>query len=63
MKRIDDKDLELSVAYALRDLNPWPPKDDGRKDPPALIYARKVVAYFRLCGWRVVHDDVPVGGK
>ena len=48
---IDDKAaLLMDVRFALRGLDPWPPK--GQR-VPSEDYARKVVAHLKLCGWEI----------
>jgi hypothetical protein len=46
----DEADLLADIRFALRGLDPWPPKGDVR---PSKDQARKVVEHLRLCGWEV----------
>ena len=52
---IDDEAVLLSdIRFALRGLDPWPPKGSAR---PSEDYARKVVEHLRLCGWQIARPE------
>ena len=46
----DEAALISDVRFALRGLDPWPPKGGAR---PSEDFARRVVERIRLCGWEV----------
>ena len=46
----DEAALLADIRFALRGLDPWPPKGSAR---PSEDYTRKVVEHLRLCGWEV----------
>ena len=43
----DEVALLADIRFALRGLDPWPPKGNAR---PSEDYARRVVEHLRLCG-------------
>ena len=45
----DEAALLADIRFALRGLDPWPPKNAK----PSEDYARKVLAHLKLCGWDV----------
>ena len=45
----DEEDLVAEIRFALRQLDPWPPKSGA---VPSEDYARKVVSQLKLSGWR-----------
>jgi hypothetical protein len=51
----DEAALLADVRFALRGLDPWPPKGSTK---PSEDYARKVVEQVRLCGWEI-HRPMP----
>jgi len=51
MNMIDDEAALLAdIRFALRGLDPWPPKCKAK---PSEDYARKVLAHLKLCGWDI----------
>ena len=50
METPDEAALLGDIRFALRGLNPWPPKGSLR---PSEQYARKVVEQLKLCGWQI----------
>lgn len=46
----DEAALLDDIRFALRGLDPWPPKGSAR---PSEDYARKVVEHLKLCGWEI----------
>ena len=50
----DEAALLSDVRFALRGLDPWPPKGSAR---PYEDYARKVVEHLRLCGWTITRSE------
>jgi hypothetical protein len=51
MNMIDDEAALLAdIRFALRGLDPWPPKSNAK---PSEDYARKVLSHLKLCGWEV----------
>jgi hypothetical protein len=51
MNTIDDEAALLAdIRFALRGLDPWPPKGNAK---PSEDYARKVLAHLKLCGWDI----------
>jgi hypothetical protein len=51
----DEAALLAVVRFALRGLDPWPPKGNAK---PSEEYARKVLAHLKLCGWQI-HRPLP----
>ena len=43
----DEAALLADIRFALRGLDPWPPKCAAK---PSEDYARKVLAHLKLCG-------------
>ena len=50
METPDEAALLGDIRFALRGLNPWPPKGTLK---PSEQYARKVVEQLKLCGWQI----------
>jgi len=51
----DEAALVADVRFALRGLDPWPPKGNRI---PSEQFARKVVDHLKLCGWEI-HRPLP----
>ena len=45
----DEDALVAEIRFALRELDPWPPKGGG---VPSEDYARRVVNQLKLSGWQ-----------
>lgn len=46
----EEDELLADIRFALRGLDPWPPKGRAR---PSEDYARRVLDQLRLSGWRI----------
>jgi len=51
----DEAALLADVRFALRGLDPWPPKGNR---VPSEEFARKVVQHLKLCRWEI-HRPLP----
>jgi hypothetical protein len=50
-----EDEAALLARFALRGLDPWPPKGNAK---PFEDYARKALAHLKQCGWEV-HRPLP----
>jgi hypothetical protein len=54
----EEDDLLADIRFALRGLDPWPPRGQAR---PSEDYARRVLNQLKLSGWQIARPTPKQG--